>query len=555
MHLARDSVAVIPLGGLGEVGKNMWVVETADDIVVIDAGVAFPEEDLLGVDLVIPDITYLRENREKVRAVILTHGHEDHIGALPYLLRDVPVPVYGTRLTLGLAQARLQESDVKAPRMVEVKAGDRLRFGRLNIELIHVNHSIPDVVALAINTPAGVIVFATDFKFDHTPIDGRMTDIQRFAQLGAKGVLALFSDSTNAEKPGYTKSEKTVGEGFEEIFRNAKGRVVVATFASNVHRIQQVFEAAAKTNRKVCVVGRSMTSVVGIAMDLGYLDFPPSMFIDSSDVDKYPPERVVVLSTGSQGEPMAALSRMAASEHRQIEIMPGDTVIISAHPIPGNERLVGRTINQLYKLGATVVHGELHGVHVSGHAAQEELKWMLNLCRPKYFVPIHGEFRMLWQHARLATAVGVAENNVFILDIGDVLEFRADGTAAVTGRVPAGGVYVDGLGVGDVGNIVLRDRRQLSQDGILIAVVTIDKHTGAVVAGPDIVSRGFVYVREAEDLLDEARARLQDALAKMSERQTTQWNVLKNNMRDVLSRFLYERTKRRPMILPIVMEV
>lgn len=533
----------------------MWVVETAEDIVVIDAGVMFPEEDLLGVDLVIPDITYLRENKHKVRAVLLTHGHEDHIGALPYLLRDVPVPVYGTRLTLGLAQARLQESDVKDVKLLEVRAGDRLRFGQLDIELIHVNHSIPDVVALAIDTPAGVLVFATDFKFDHTPIDGRMTDIQRFAQLGAKGVLALFSDSTNAEKPGYTKSEKIVGEGFDEIFRNAKGRVVVATFASNVHRIQQVFDAAAAVNRKVCVVGRSMTNVVRIAVELGYLDFPDHMFIDASEVDQFPPEQVVVLSTGSQGEPMAALSRMAASEHRQIEIMPGDTVIISAHPIPGNERLVGRTINQLYKLGATVVHGEVHGVHVSGHAAQEELKWMLNLCRPKYFVPIHGEFRMLWQHARLATAVGVADENVFILDIGDVLEFRADGTAAVTARVPAGQVYVDGLGVGDVGNIVLRDRRQLSQDGILIAVVTIDKHTGAVVAGPDIVSRGFVYVRESEALLDEARARLQEALAKMSERQTTQWNVLKNNMRDVLSRFLYERTKRRPIILPIVMEV
>lgn len=533
----------------------MWVVETAEDIVVIDAGVMFPEEDLLGVDLVIPDITYLRENKHKVRAVLLTHGHEDHIGALPYLLRDVPVPVYGTRLTLGLAQARLQESDVKDVKLLEVRAGDRLRFGQLDIELIHVNHSIPDVVALAIDTPAGVLVFATDFKFDHTPIDGRMTDIQRFAQLGAKGVLALFSDSTNAEKPGYTKSEKIVGEGFDEIFRNAKGRVVVATFASNVHRIQQVFDAAAAVNRKVCVVGRSMTNVVRIAVELGYLDFPDHMFIDAAEVDQFPPEQVVVLSTGSQGEPMAALSRMAASEHRQIEIMPGDTVIISAHPIPGNERLVGRTINQLYKLGATVVHGEVHGVHVSGHAAQEELKWMLNLCRPKYFVPIHGEFRMLWQHARLATAVGVADENVFILDIGDVLEFRADGTAAVTARVPAGQVYVDGLGVGDVGNIVLRDRRQLSQDGILIAVVTIDKHTGAVVAGPDIVSRGFVYVRESEALLDEARARLQEALAKMSERQTTQWNVLKNNMRDVLSRFLYERTKRRPIILPIVMEV
>lgn len=555
MSLAKNAVAVIPLGGLGEVGKNMWVVETADDIVVIDAGVMFPEEDLLGVDLVIPDISYLKEKKDKVRAVLLTHGHEDHIGALPYLLRDVPAPVYGARLTLGLVQARLQEHQLNDVKLVEVRAGERLRIGGLRMELIHVNHSIPDVVAVAIDTPAGAIVFATDFKFDHTPIDERPTDIQRLAQLGAKGVLALFSDSTNAEKPGYTMSERIVGEGFSDIFRTAKGRVVVATFASNVHRIQQVFDAASAVRRKVSVVGRSMTNVVRIASELGYLRFPDHMLIDVSEVDDYPHDEVVVLSTGSQGEPMAALSRMAASEHRQIQIVPGDTVIISAHPIPGNERLVGRTINQLYKLGAQVVHGETHGVHVSGHAAQEELKWMLNLCRPKYFVPIHGEYRMLWQHAQLAATVGVPQDRVFLLDIGDVLEFRPDGTAAVTGRVPSGQVFVDGLGVGDVGNVVLRDRRQLSQDGILIAVVTIDKRTGAVVAGPDIVSRGFVYIRESEELLDEARERLQEVLAEMSERQITQWNILKNNMRDALSQFLYERTKRRPIILPVVMEV
>jgi len=555
MPVSENAVAVIPLGGLGEVGKNMWLIETPDDIVVVDAGVMFPEEDLLGVDLVIPDISYLKENKDKVRAVLLTHGHEDHIGALPYLLKEVPVPVYGTRMTLGLVRARLQEHEINSVEMKEVRAGDRIRAGKLRIELIHVNHSIPGVVALAVDTSAGVIVFATDFKFDHTPIDGRPTDVQRLGQLGARGVLALFSDSTNAEKPGYTPSERIVGEGFSDIFRNAKGRIVVATFASNVHRIQQVFDAAAAVRRKVCVVGRSMVNVVRIASELGYLKFPESMLIDVAEVDDYPPDRVVVLSTGSQGEPMAALSRMAASEHRQIRIVPGDTVIISAHPIPGNERLVGRTVNQLYKLGAQVVHGEAQGVHVSGHAAQEELKWMLNLCRPKYFIPIHGEYRMLWQHAQLAMSVGVPEENVFLLDIGDVLEFRADGTAAVTGRVPSGQVFVDGLGVGDVGNVVLRDRRQLSQDGILIAVVTIDKRTGAVVAGPDIVSRGFVYIRESEELLEEARVRLQETLAEMSERQITQWNVLKNNMRDALSRFLYERTKRRPIILPIVMEV
>src|SRR5690606_3591368 len=374
MSLAKNAVAVIPLGGLGEVGKNMWVVETADDIVVIDAGVMFPEEDVLGVDLVIPDISYLKEKKDKVRAVLLTHGHEDHIGALPYLLRDVPAPVYGARLTLGLVQARLQEHQLNDVKLVEVRAGERLRIGGLRMELIHVNHSIPDVVALAIDTPGGASVCATGFRFDYTPSDGRPADIQRLGQLGAKGVLALFSDSTNAENPGYTMSERIVGEGFSDIFRTAKGRVVVATFASNVHRIQQVFDAASAVRRKVCVVGRSMTNVVRIASELGYLRFPYHMLIDVSEVDDYPHEEVVVLSTGSQGEPMAALSRMAASEHRQIQIVPGDTVIISAHPIPGNERLVGRTINQLYKLGAQVVHGETHGVHVSGHAAQEELK-------------------------------------------------------------------------------------------------------------------------------------------------------------------------------------
>lgn len=555
MSIPKNAVAVVPLGGLGEIGKNMWLVETASDIVVIDAGVMFPEEDMLGVDLVIPDVSYLREKKDKVRAILLTHGHEDHIGALPYVLRDVRVPVYGTRLTLGLVQSRLQEHQMQDTELVEVRAGDRLRIGGLGFELIHVNHSIPDVVALAIETPAGVIVFATDFKFDHTPIDGRPTNVQRFGELGAKGVLALFSDSTNAERAGYTKSERVVGEGISDIFRQAGGRVVVATFASNVHRVQQVFDAAAAVNRKVCVVGRSMINVVRIASELGYLKFPESMLIDVSEVDKHPHEQVVVLSTGSQGEPMAALSRMAASEHRQIQIVPGDTVIISAHPIPGNERLVGKTINQLYKLGAEVIYDESRGVHVSGHAAQEELKWMLNLCQPRYFVPIHGEYRMLWHHAELATSVGVPKENVFLLDIGDVLQFGSDGTAAVTGRVPSGQVFVDGLGVGDVGNVVLRDRRQLSQDGILIAVVTIDKRSGAVVAGPDIVSRGFVYIRESEELLDEAKERLQDAIAQMADRPGTQWNVLKNSMRDTLSRFLYERTMRRPIILPVVMEV
>lgn len=555
MSRKNNAVSVIPLGGLGEIGKNMWIIETARDIVVIDAGVMFPEEDMLGVDLVIPDISYLIEKRKKVRAIILTHGHEDHIGALPYVLRELSVPVYGTRLTLGLVRSRLQEHGLlRNAKLHEVKAGDRLRIGGLGFELVHVNHSIPDVVALAINTPAGTMVFATDFKFDQTPIDGKPTDVQRLGEIGSKGVIALFSDSTNAERPGYTLSEKVVGDGFMTTFRNAKGRVVVATFASNVHRVQQVFDAALAVGRKVCVIGRSMINVVRIASELGYLHFPEEMLIEVSEVDKHSPDEVVILSTGSQGEPMAALSRMAASEHRQMEIAAGDTVIISAHAIPGNERLVGRTINQLYKLGAEVIYDD-RGVHVSGHASQEELKWMLNLVRPKYFVPIHGEYRMLFQHAQLAHEVGIPEDNTFVLDIGDTLQFSRQGEARLAGRVSSGQVFVDGLGVGDVGNIVLRDRRQLSQDGILVAVVTIDKNTGKILSGPDIVSRGFVYIRESEALLDEARVRLRKAITQVNGRKPPQWNVLRNTMRDALSRFLYEQTKRRPIILPVVMEV
>lgn len=558
MAIENNAVAMIPLGGLGEIGKNMWALETAQDILLIDTGVMFPEDDMLGVDLVIPETTYLRDNKDKVRGILLTHGHEDHIGALPYVLRDIQVPVYGTRLTLGLVRHRLQEHNVRDTNLIEVRAGERLRIGGVGVELIHVNHSIPDVIALAIDTPAGLIVFATDFKFDQTPIDGKPTDIQRLGELGAKGVLALFSDSTNAERPGYTKSEKFVGDGFHRIFTSAKGRVVVATFASNVHRVQQVFDAAAAVGRKVCVIGRSMINVVTIASELGYLQFPPDMLVDVLDVDDHLPEQVVILSTGSQGEPMAALSRMAAAEHRQVEIVPGDTVIISAHPIPGNERSVGRTINQLYKLGAEVIYQEERGIHVSGHASQEELKWMINLCKPRYFVPIHGEYRMLWHHGQLAQELGMPEENVFLLELGDVLQFsksRRNVQAKVTGRVAAGQVFVDGLGVGDVGNVVLRDRRQLSQDGILIAVVTIDKRTGAVVSGPDIVSRGFVYIRESEPLLEEARARVAETVARLEARQTMQWNALKNGMRDTLSKFLYERTQRRPIILPVVMEV
>lgn len=551
----EDKLIVIPLGGLGEIGKNLTVVEYGEDIIMIDAGVMFPEEDMPGIDVVIPDMTYIRENRDRVRGIFLTHGHEDHIGAVPYLLREVNVPVYGTKLTLGLLEGKLEEHGlVRTTDTRCVRAGDTVKVGAMTVELIHVNHSIPDVVALAVHTPAGVLVYCSDFKLDQTPIDGKVMDIHKLAELGNKGVLLLMSDSTNAERPGYTYSERVVGETFVDVFHRAKGRILVATFASNIHRIQQVIDAAMMFNRKIAVVGRSMENVVEIAKDLGYLDMPDSMWISVDEVNSYPSERVVVLTTGSQGEPMAALTRMAMAEHQRIDIVPGDTVIISANPIPGNEKLVGKTINQLFKQGADVIYQPFSGVHVSGHASQEELKLLLNLCKPKYFVPIHGEHRMLVRHALLAEDVGVPSDNIIVAENGDVIEVSQE-RIALTGKVPAGQVLVDGLGVGDVGNIVLRDRRQLSQDGILICVVTIDKQTGEVVAGPDIVSRGFVYVRESEQLIEDARTRVREALSVCEAQNVTEWGIIKSNMKDALSQLVWERTKRRPMIMPIIMEV
>ena len=548
-------LAVIPLGGLGEIGKNMTVVEYGDDLIIIDAGVMFPENEMLGIDYVIPDMTYIRENKDRVRAILLTHGHEDHIGGVPYLLNEVNAPIYGTRLTLGLLKGKLEEHGLLRTAQVHcIKAGDKIQLNSMTVEFIHVNHSIADVVALAIHTEAGVIVHMSDFKLDQTPIDGKVMDLHKLAELGRKGVLLLMSDSTNAERPGFTLSERAVGDTFDDVFQRAEGRILVATFASNIHRIQQVIDSAMRFNRKIAVVGRSMENVVRIAVDLGYLQMPDGMWIDIDRVKQYPANRVVVLTTGSQGEPMAALTRMAMNEHRRIDIVPGDTVIISAMAIPGNEKLVGKTINQLFKQGADVIYEPFSGVHVSGHASQEELKLVLNLCRPKYFIPIHGEHRMLVSHARLAEAVGIPEDNIFIAEIGDVIEVSRERIALVD-KVPSGQVLVDGLGVGDVGNIVLRDRRQLSQDGILIVVVTIDKQTGEVVAGPDIVSRGFVYVRESEKLIDEARDRVREALAACEAENVTEWGIIKGNMKDALSSLLWEKTKRRPMIMPIIMEV
>lgn len=553
----NDKLMIFALGGVGEIGKNMYVVQYGNDIVVVDAGLKFPEEDMLGIDIVIPDISYLTENRDKVRGIVLTHGHEDHIGGLPYVLKHLNVPVYGTKLTLGLVENKLKEANLLGEtKRILINEDSEIELGNsLSVSFFKTNHSIPDSVGVCIETPEGVVVHTGDFKFDHTPVNGQFADLQRMAEIGSKGVLALLSDSTNAEKPGFTPSEKNVGIVLEDIFRKASQRVVVATFASNVHRVQQVINAAEMTGRKVAVIGRSMVNVVNIASDLGYLEIPDGMIIEPEEVGKMAADRVVILCTGSQGEPMSALTRMARSTHRKVDILPGDTVIIAATPVPGNEKYVGRTIDELFRLGAEVHYsGANSGVHVSGHGSQEELKLMLNLMKPKYFIPIHGEFRMQRRHALLAEAVGVERENIFITDIGEVVEIQG-GAARKAGKVSSGNVLIDGLGVGDVGNIVLRDRKLLSQDGILVVVVTLSKQDGKIVSGPDIISRGFVYVRESEGLLDEANRIVTNTLQKLMSENVNEWASLKTNVKDSLGRFLYEQTRRRPMILPIIMEV
>lgn len=546
---------IIPLGGMGEIGKNMTVVEYGKEIIVIDSGLMFPEEEMLGIDIVIPDISYLIENKERIKGIVLTHGHEDHIGALPYVLKQINVPVYGTKLTLGLVEGKLKEAKMrKKVSLNVVKPPATVRIGNFTVDFIRVNHSIPDAVGLAIHTPIGTICHTGDFKLDQTPVDGQIADLHKFAELGSEGVLVFLSDSTNAEREGYTMSEKVVGSTIEGIFRKADGRIIVATFASNIHRIQQIFDAASSFDKKVAVVGRSMLNVVDTALKLGYLTAPKSLLMDLDHINKLPKEKTVIITTGSQGEPMSALTRMAMDEHRKVEIVKGDTVLISASPIPGNEKLIGRTIDHLFKQGANVIYEAISGVHVSGHASQEELKLMLNLVRPKFFIPVHGEYRHLVHHAQLAKEVGVPSQNILIAENGMVLEFTKN-SARMSGKVVAGKVLVDGLGVGDVGNIVLRDRKQLSEDGILIVVVTIDKKTAQVLAGPDIISRGFVYVRESEELMDQARERVKRALKKCQDEKQTEWSVIKSEVRDALSQFLFSRTRRRPMILPIIMEV
>lgn len=560
MFVARSKkkLKVIPLGGLQEIGKNITAFEYGDEIIVVDCGLAFPEDDMLGVDLVIPDVTYLVKNKEKVRGIILTHAHEDHIGAIPYVVRDLNVPIFGTRLTLGLLGNKLVEHGLKDKvHMQTVTQGQSITLGAFEIEFIRTTHSIADTVALAIRTPVGLIVHTADFKIDYTPIESEAIDLARFAQLGSEGVLLLMCDSTNAERKGFTMSERTVGDSYEHIFVGAHGRrILVATFSSNVHRIQQIVNASVKFNRKVVFCGRSMLNVVDVATELGYLNIPGNTVIDVNDLDKYPPDRLTLIMTGSQGEPMSALTRIATSDHRKVEIMKGDIVILSANPIPGNEKYVFKVIDELFKKGADVIYEALalEDVHVSGHACQEELKVIHSLVKPQFFMPVHGEYRHLQQHANLAQKLGMPEENIFISENGRVLEMTA-GSAKLGGTVVSGRVLVDGLGVGDVGSIVLRDRKLLSQDGLIVVVITCDKESGGILSGPDIISRGFVYVRESENIMDGARDIVKKSLLKIEPNGRKNWSGMKSLIREELRDYIFDKLKRRPVILPIIMEI
>lgn len=552
----KNKIKIIPLGGLGEIGKNLTVFEYGNEIIVLDCGMAFPDEDMPGVDAVIPDFTYLEKNRDKVKALIITHGHEDHIGCVPYFLREINVPVYGTRLALGLVEQKLKEHGIlSVSRLNRVHAGDSVTVSRsFTVEFIRVNHSISDAVGVAIKTPAGVIVHTGDFKIDCTPIEGTMIDLAKFGQLGTQGVLALMSDSTNAERPGYTMSERTVGEKFESIFKGTKKRIIVATFASNVDRVNQIITAAVKHKRKVAVSGRSMINIIEVASNLGYLEIPQGTLIPIEDVKKYQNNQLVIITTGSQGEPMSALTRMAYSDHKKVEITKNDLVIISASPIPGNEKPISNVINELYKKGAEVIHQSLMEVHVSGHACREELKIIMGLTKPKYFIPVHGEQRHLINHASLAQSMGIEQKNIFMLENGNVLELSSDG-ARLGKSVQAGKILVDGYGVGDVGNIVLRDRKHLAQDGIIMAVMAISAKDGKLLTGPEIISRGFVYVRDHEDLMEAVRLAADRSVKDTLVSRQKDWNSIKNNMKNELGDFIYDQTKRKPMILPIIMEV
>ena len=549
-------VHIIPLGGLGEVGKNITLYECQGDMLIVDCGLVFPDSDMFGIDLVIPDFTYVVQNKDKIKGVVITHGHEDHIGALPYLLKQVNLPVYATRLTIGLIKNKLEEHGLLGrTKLVEITPRRKFKLGCFTIDPIHVNHSIPDAVAFAIECPAGVVIQTGDFKIDYTPLSGGPTDLAAFAEYGAKGVLALLSDSTNAERPGFTATEKKVAQSFANLFRRAdKQRIIIATFASNIYRVQQIIDLAVENGRKVAVSGRSMANNTQMALELGYLHAPEGVLIDLEQINKYPPEQIVLITTGSQGEPLSALSRMASASHRNVRVGPGDFIIISATPIPGNEKMVTKVVNGLLLLGAEVIYESMYDVHVSGHACQEEQKLILTLTAPKFFLPVHGEYKHLKKHAMTAESLGIPASNIHIAEIGQDIILSADGLS--TGEpVPAGAVMVDGLGVGDVGNVVLRDRRHLSEDGLVIVVATVNSRTGQVMAGPDLVSRGFVYVRESEQLMDEARRLVSQCFERCAAENVRDWNSVKTRVREALSSYIYRKTKRSPMILPILMEV
>ena len=552
----KSKLKIIPLGGLHEIGKNITVFEYENEIIVVDCGLSFPEDDMLGIDLVIPDITYLEKNVDKIKGLVITHGHEDHIGSIPYLLKKINVPIYATKLTVGLIKNKLEEHKLlRTTELHEVTQGETVKLGKnFKVEFIRSSHSIPDSVMLGITTPAGTILHTGDFKVDFTPIDGKIMDFGRIAELGEQGILALMSDSTNSERKGFTMSESSVGEVFDKLFLHCTKRIVVATFASNVHRVQQIVNAAIKYNRKIAVCGRSMINMITTARELGYIECPENLFIDIDMIKNYTDEQLVIITTGSQGEPMSALTRMAAGDHRKVKITPNDLVIISATPIPGNEKFVSKVIDDLMQIGAEVVYSALEDVHVSGHACQEEQKLIIALAKPKYFIPVHGEYRQLIAHSETAQSMGIDKDNIIMLQNGRVLEINED-SAEFTGTVQSGRVLVDGLGVGDVGNIVLRDRQHLSQDGLIIIVLTMDGSTGDVIAGPDVISRGFVYVRESENLMDDVKAVVRHEVKKCEEKEIRDWSTIKTTVRENLRDYIFAKTKRNPMIIPIIMEV